>query len=92
MVEKDELRRITTIHLEQTFLQKLDFYTQKLLAMFKWGYRHQVGTEWGCRHKNKVKCNGFYNIEMLKYNTVLLVESEISNMCFLLIVQQISVF
>ncbi|KAL6457320.1 hypothetical protein MHYP_G00342830 [Metynnis hypsauchen] len=32
---KDEFRRITTVNLEQTFLTKLDFYTPKLLTIFK---------------------------------------------------------
>ncbi|XP_021325588.1 uncharacterized protein [Danio rerio] len=32
---KNEFRRITTISLERTFLEKLDFYTPKLLALFE---------------------------------------------------------
>ncbi|XP_063077217.1 uncharacterized protein LOC134467236 [Engraulis encrasicolus] len=32
---KEEFKRITTIHLDQTFLTKMDLYTPKLLTIFK---------------------------------------------------------
>lgn len=32
---KEEFRRITAVHLEQTFLTKLDFYTPKLQSYLK---------------------------------------------------------
>ncbi|CAL8236441.1 unnamed protein product [Boreogadus saida] len=32
---KEEFKRITTINLDRTFLTKMDFYTPKLLTVFK---------------------------------------------------------
>lgn len=44
---KEEFRRITAVHLEQTFLTKLDFYTPKL-----WKILETTGGV-ACRNKNK---------------------------------------